>query len=126
MEQLKRIWSEERTQVPLWTPVLIGLGVQIYFWLSVEPSYWASSVAVATPLLVFTVLWRKIARYWLIGFAAILIAIGFSAAGLRSNIVAAPVMTAPLDATIEGRIAEITRSTVGRLVSCWKMLLSSG
>ena len=95
MEQLKRIWSEERTQVPLWTPVLIGLGVQIYFWLSVEPSYWAYAVAVATPLLVFTLLWRKIARYWLTGFAAILIAIGFSAAGLRSNIVAAPVLTAP-------------------------------
>jgi hypothetical protein len=40
MQRLREIWEQERRQLPLWTPVLLGLGVQIYFWMPVEPDYW--------------------------------------------------------------------------------------
>lgn len=114
MERLKAIWAEERRQLPLWTPVLLGLGVQIYFWLKVEPAYWIYAVTLAAPLLFFASLWRRVARYWLIGYMAMLIAIGFNLAGLRAHLVAAPVVQAALDATVEGRIAALTRSQTGR------------
>jgi len=114
MEKIKEIWAEERRQLPLWTPVLVGLGVQIYFWLAVEPSYWVYAIALAAPLLFFAALWRKVARYWLIGFFVMLVALGFSLAGLRAHIVAAPVVQDRMDATVEGRIAALTRSQAGR------------
>lgn len=100
--------------MPLWTPVLLGLGVQIYFWLKVEPPYWFFAVSLAAPLLFFASLWRRMARYWLIGFMVMLVALGFSLAGLRAHIVAAPVVQTSLDATVEGRIAALTRSQTGR------------
>ena len=114
MDRLKAIWAEERRQLPLWTPVLVGLGVQIYFWLAVEPSYWVYAVTLAAPLLFFASLWRKVARYWLFGFVVMLVAIGFNLAGLRAHWVAAPVVETSLDATVEGRIAALTRSQAGR------------
>lgn len=114
MEKAKAIWAEERRQLPLWTPVLVGLGVQIYFWLKVEPSYWIYAISLAAPLLFFAALWRRMARYWLFGFAVMLVALGFSLAGLRAHIVAAPVVQDRMDATVEGRIAALTRSQAGR------------
>ena len=114
MERLKAIWMDERRHLPLWTPVLVGLGVQIYFWLKVEPSYWVYAITLAAPLLFFATLWRRVARYWLLGFMVMLIAIGFNLAGLRAHLVAAPVVQNSMDATVEGRIAALTRSQAGR------------
>ncbi|MDG1209477.1 MAG: ComEC/Rec2 family competence protein [Paracoccaceae bacterium] len=98
----------------MWTPVLLGLGVQIYFWMPVEPDYWMYTISLATPLLIFAALWRRIAQYWLIGFLLMLVALGFSLAGLRAYIVAAPVVEASMDATVEGLIAALTSSQSGR------------
>ncbi len=114
MERVKAIWAQERRQLPLWTPVLLGLGVQIYFWLKVEPHYWVYAVSLAAPLLFFAALWRRVARYWLLGFVLLLVAMGFSLAGLRAHLVAAPVVQERMDATVEGRIAALTRSQAGR------------
>ncbi len=114
MERLKAIWAEERRQLPLWAPVLVGLGVQIYFWMPTEPAFWMYTASLAAPLLFFAILWRKFARYWLFGFVVMLVSIGFSLAGVRAHLVSAPVIEARMDATIEGRIAELTRSQSGR------------
>lgn len=114
MDRLSAIWAQERRQLPLWTPVLVGLGVQIYFWLKVEPSYWIYAISLAAPLLFFATLWRRVARYWLVGFVVMLVVIGFNLAGLRAHWVAAPVVEDALDATIEGRIAALSRSQAGR------------
>ena len=85
MERLTALWLRERPALPLWTPVLLGLGVQIYFWSPVEPSGWALSIAVAAPLIVWAIGWRRLRRVSLLGFALALIAIGFSLAGARAR-----------------------------------------
>ncbi|QIE56074.1 ComEC family competence protein [Pikeienuella piscinae] len=114
MERLRTLWLEERQAAPLWAPVLIGLGVQIYFWLPAEPPGWTYSLVFAAPVLVWAIFWRRLSRYPLLGGALILLAVGLCLAGARARIVAAPVLPASIDATVEGTVREITRTATGR------------
>ncbi|MEM7545342.1 MAG: ComEC/Rec2 family competence protein [Pseudomonadota bacterium] len=114
MERLKALIAEERPAFPLWSPVLLGLGVQIYFWLLVEPPLWLFVLSLLVPVALWFVLRRRMAGAWLLGVAAGLVALGFALAGLRTHLVAAPVLTAQMDATIEGVIRDINRTSTGR------------
>jgi competence protein ComEC len=111
---LQELWRRERSAYPLWTPVLIGFGVQIYFWVSVEPESWLFVAGCAAPLLIWASLWRRLVRYWVLGLTLFLIGLGFAAAGVRAALVAAPVLEISLDATIEGWVVEVSRSQSGR------------
>lgn len=111
---VQELWRQERSAFPLWTPVLVGLGVQIYFWARVEPESWIFFAAIAAPLLLWASLWRHLRRYWLLGLTLFLIALGFAAAGARAAWVAAPVLSTSLDATVEGRVVSVNRSQSGR------------
>lgn len=114
MERLWTFWRAERPALPLWAPVMIGLGVQVYFLLPMEPPAWWYSLSLSVPLILWAVLWRVMRRAWILGAAILLVALGFSAAGMRAAMVAAPVLQVPVDATIEGRIVEMSRSPSGR------------
>ncbi|MFV0473545.1 MAG: ComEC/Rec2 family competence protein [Pikeienuella sp.] len=114
MRRLARLWLDERPALSLWTPVLVGLGVQIYFWSPVEPPSWVFTLALAGPVLIWTLFWRALEPVSMLGAALLLIAIGFCAAGARERVVAAPALSASMDATVEGVIREITRSAAGR------------
>lgn len=111
---LQDLWRQERSAYPLWTPVLLGLGVQIYFWAWVEPESWLFVAGCAAPLLIWASLWQRLRRYWVFGLTLFLIGLGFAAAGARAAWVAAPVLEQSLDATIEGRVVEVSRSQSGR------------
>lgn len=113
-EWLQDLWRRERSAYPLWTPVLVGLGVQLYFLLPVEPASWVYIVGCAAPLLIWASLWRQLRRFWVVGLTLFLIGIGFAAAGARAGWVAAPVLQQSLDVTVEGRVVDVSRSQSGR------------
>lgn len=114
-QALGELWRAERPALPLWSPVLIGIGIQIYFLLPKEPPGWTYAVAVATPLIVGAAFWQVARRYWAGVLIVLLIGLGYAVAGLRAHVVAAPVLERALDATVEGRVVEVGRSASGRL-----------
>lgn len=107
-------WRTERPTAPLWVPVLIGLGVQIYFWAASEPPGWLIAAALASPLLLAGLLWPPLRAVRLLLACVVLVSIGFGAAGLRARLVAAPVLAGPVDAVVEGTIREMSRTNSGR------------
>lgn len=101
----------ERTRWPLWIPVFLGLGIGGYFSLPTEPPLWLSGLglAVATGFLALALATRRLG---LVVSAAVVLAVlvGFVAAGGRTALVAAPVLTRASGALmLEGRVVEIER-----------------
>lgn len=114
MDRLKTLLMAERMAFPLWTPVILGFGVQIYFWLRMEPAIWTLIWAPILPVLIWAVGWRQLRHVWLLGAVLLLIGSGFALSGLRAHLVAAPVLTEQADATVEGTIRELSRTRTGR------------
>ena len=101
------LWESERDRWLIWTPVLLGLGVAAYFLLPFEPRMSSGILLFGLSVaLGFAVRHRPaMAR-----FAAVLamVAGGFLAAELRTSMVAAPVLHAPIGpALISGRVVEV-------------------
>ena len=81
--------AAQRDRRVLWLPVVLGLGIAIYFALPREPPHWLVAVSAATVAAAF-VLRRRTGGAALIALAAF--AAGFSLAQLRTLSVAAPVL----------------------------------
>lgn len=118
-----RLAERERRRAPLWAPAFLGLGIWIYFSLLAEPDAWAVAACVALPAAIVPVLMMgrripgttalpPVAAALLV--AAGLVAAGFAAASMRAGAVAAPVLAERMEATVQGRVAEITRSHTDR------------
>ncbi len=93
--------------MPLWIPVLVGLGASVYLALPAEPS-------AILPIVVLAGLgamgWVGRANPWTLLLAAFLgcIALGFGAATLRAHLVATPVLAKRLASTqVEGRLLAV-------------------
>lgn len=112
-EAWARLVEAERRRAPLWAPVLVALGVWIYFALAAEPSNWLVALAVAGPAAALPLALAGRAPPAL-ALAAALVAAGFASSALRSQVVAAPVLSAPIDATLQGRVIEVARSRADR------------
>lgn len=105
----------QRDAAFLWAPVLLGIGIGIYFALPFEPVLPAMMIA---PFWVLAyVLSRKLLlsslRLSVIGL--LLIAAGLILASARAHRVGAPVLTGQVIAPVEGRIVHIDRSATNRL-----------
>ncbi|MEO0359637.1 MAG: ComEC/Rec2 family competence protein, partial [Pseudomonadota bacterium] len=111
--RLGALWREERPNLPLWTPVCLGVGIQLYFWARTEPPFWSYLAALAAPIALWT-LARRVPPLRLPVVALALAAVGFTLAGARAKLVEAPVMAEPTNAAVEGVIREIGRSASGR------------
>jgi competence protein ComEC len=100
-------------RLALWTPVLLGLGVQGYFAAPVEPPPLIAAAALA---LAAAVVWRRRGRETaqVAAIAALCVALGFAAALARAHLVAAPVLTAEREMLVEGRVAALSQSQAGR------------
>jgi competence protein ComEC len=79
----------------LWLPVLFGAGIALYFALPAEPSLIRAGAAVTMALIVRAV-WRHGPMSLLVGSALMALALGFAVGKLRSDWVAAPVLTAQI------------------------------
>ena len=91
----------ERHRWPLWLPVMLGTGAALYFALSVEPPlavFWAAGAAA----LVAAIAAAGWGRMLLALLAALLL--GFAAAKLRQESVAAPVLCRALTLHLTGRL----------------------
>jgi len=121
------LWIEtqfdlERDRWILWLPVLFGLGIALYFSLDTEPSNWLGAGGVAASAFLAG-LFRRNPAIPMLFLAFGMVSAGFSVAKLRSDIVAAPVLTTPLGpGMLSGRIRNIEafpgrpRLTLDRLV----------
>jgi competence protein ComEC len=106
-ERLGGLLAAERDQWLLWAPVALGAGVAIYFGLPSEPPLWSGPVLACLALLLAW-LCRRRAGLAVLAITAILMAVGFGAAGLRTALVAAPILARDIGPVrIEGRIVSI-------------------
>ena len=114
---LQALWDREldgiRRQSLLWLPVLLGLGIGVYFSLRFEPSLYASGLAGIAVLPVAVFARRDALRVLVLGFFVVLL--GFNHAALRARLVAAPIISAADVVNVEGRIVRLDRSSNGRL-----------
>lgn len=114
MDRLRTLLREEAPAFPLWAPVFVGTGIQIYFWLPVEPPLVVFAVLIAGGALFASFFRERVSRNPLAALAAGLVVIGLCLGGARARIVEAPVLPAATDATVEGVIRDVTRTTAGR------------
>jgi competence protein ComEC len=103
----------------LWTPVLVGVGIALYFALYLEPPTWlgAAAAALFAGLGIVAARRRHKARAngaLIATIAALCIAGGFAAAQLRTHTVAAPVLTHRIGpVTVTGRVAGVETFPIG-------------
>jgi len=105
--------AAQRDRWPLWTPVLFGTGIAIYFSLLFEPSlWWAAGVFCGFLGAAWLFRGAVFARGTVIALA--LVAGGFLVAQLHTHWVAAPVLTKPIKAAlVTGQVIELERGLKG-------------
>ena len=114
---LARAFLAERERWPLWIPVGLGLGIALYFSLTIEPAPYAGAAAIVVSALTAVAARRRLG--WLAAAMAMLaVSAGFTAAQLRVALVDAPILAADLRAVgVSGRVvANEIRGAGQRLV----------
>lgn len=97
---------DERDRWLVWAPVLIGAGIAGYFALRAEPPWW-SGPCVAFSALFFLWTGGPRLRIGLACLCLLLLSLGFTAAQLRTHLVAAPVLERPVTTTVSGRVRQV-------------------
>jgi competence protein ComEC len=107
----------ERDRWPLWLPAGLGLGIALYFTLPIEPPLWVGVLGLAAAL-VTGWLARRRAALALAAIGLITVFLGFTAAELRTLLVAAPVLEKRLGPIqVTGQVLTVEpRSAGGRVV----------
>ncbi len=105
--------AAQRDRWPLWTPVLFGAGIAIYFSLRFEPSLWWAVSALVCSL---GAVW--VSRYAVFSRAAFmataLVAGGFFVAQQQTHRVEAPVLAKPIKVTVvTGQVVQLERGIKG-------------
>ena len=102
----------ESRRAVLWLPVLLGLGIWIYFALAREPEVRTGSVW-AVLLFVLVTCWRSGLWFRLPVIAALTVSLGYGLALWSAHRADAPQIRFPVGETVEGRVLEISRSASG-------------
>lgn len=104
---LHNLFVKEHDRFILWLPVLLGIGIGIYFFLPFEPSIQFTSIAIFTFSVGSWVFWNNI-NGRLFFLALLIIFLGIFRAEIRTIMVAAPVLQEEIFfRSIEGRISDI-------------------
>ncbi|MGE7204750.1 ComEC/Rec2 family competence protein [Sphingomonas sp. NPDC019816] len=110
-------WAEaERTQIPLWTPVGLGLGIAAWFMLP-DARAWTAFLCLSAAMAVTAATVTdggRLAR--MVGGLALLLMAGLSLAWLRAESVALPVLVRPVVADVAGRVEGVDRLAARRMV----------
>ena len=94
----------ERERWPLWIPVCLGVGIALYFSLTIEPPPYTGVFAALVSALAALALRRRL-LWFLVAVALLGASIGFTAAQLRSTLVEAPVLPEKMRAVkVSGRV----------------------
>ena len=102
--------DRQRGHLFAWAPVMLGLGIGIYFAIKTEPSASHFYVILSAILLISCLAMRLSATPRIIAVAVLLILLGFTLAAWRAHGVAAPKLTFRYYWAIEGRIVNVDRS----------------
>ena len=104
---LARNLIAEHERWPLWIPVLVGLGIGVYFWLPFEPPTALAVTALALAIAVAAAsLW--FGRLIVPAAGASAVALGFAAAALQAWWVAAPILQHRLGpVAVEARLVAV-------------------
>ncbi|WP_417263649.1 ComEC/Rec2 family competence protein [Celeribacter sp.] len=94
----------------LWLPVCFGTGVGLFFAQSLEPSRMVLWTLAGLSLLAALALIKTPPRIAPLLVAALAVTLGFLFAGLRTQLVAEPVLTFRYYGPVEGRVIKIDRS----------------
>lgn len=109
--RIEAVLGAERVRWVLWAPVLIGIGIGLYFSLGEEPPAWLAAALVLAAIALTLVGWRLYGRRPLASLAilaAALVAIGFAAAQARTARVATPMLAERVGpVTLQGQVVEI-------------------
>lgn len=109
-QPLSNALAAQRGYLLLWVPLGLAMGIGWYFSLGVEPTsrvyliFGGGMVVLSIFALLLNEFWRPVT-----GMCAIVI-LGFLLAGLRTNLVSAPVMSYRYYGPVQGRIVKIDRS----------------
>lgn len=98
----------------LWSPVLLGFGIALYFGLSFEPPLWAALAALAVSGLALMAL-RRQGPSAVLAAALFCIAIGFAAGALRTWSASAPVLQKAWTGELTGRLVETELTKKGAI-----------
>ena len=96
-QALSNFLENERERLFLWTPVLIGCGIGIYFALSFEPSLYWTITPLSLSIILTAVFYRTSFR--IIAFIPLLIALGFCSAKIRTDLINTPMLSKPVPET---------------------------
>ncbi len=110
----QRAWADEGRRAILWLPVLMGCGIWLYFELEREPDpLWCALTALPMAALVSGAARRA-------GLAALALALvlaafgaGFSLALLSAHRAEAPMLSGPIQETVEGRVRVLSKAASG-------------
>ena len=104
---------QQRTQRALWAPVLFGVGIAVYFAITVEPPRLTGPALFFACLAGLAAAWRwPVVRLLLIG--STLLSAGFAVAQWRTHAVAAPVLSKPYGpGWVTGHVVSVDRQPKG-------------
>lgn len=104
--KLKQVILAEVENWVLWLPVLLGIGIAIYFNLPFEPTSATSAKFLSGAVILFALLRRTLLKYYT--FAFIFIALGFAAASFKAHYMSTKFISSNGEkVTISGNIKEI-------------------
>jgi competence protein ComEC len=99
-----------RGQLFVFLPVLLGIGIGLWFLWPSEPGAAVYAAAVGLALAGAGLRWRGAERWQAPGLALACLCAGFLAAGFRAHDVAAPMLAARYHGPVEGRLVAVDRS----------------
>ncbi|GAA3872245.1 ComEC/Rec2 family competence protein [Celeribacter arenosi] len=100
----------QRGRLFLWLPIMLAMGIGLFFLLPLEPSRATLWIAAACTLAGALLAWRLPGYVAPPLIALLAIGIGFSVAGLRTHLIGEPVLTFRYYGPVEGRVIKIDRS----------------
>ena len=103
----------QRGHLYTWAPVFMALGIGGYFTLKFEPEVWVYQGIAGACLCLLLILLCLRSVFTPLLWGCFLVLLGFGVAGVRANLVAAPVLGGHYYGPVEGRIVGVDRSSSG-------------
>ncbi|MHA1527515.1 MAG: hypothetical protein ACTSVG_00740 [Alphaproteobacteria bacterium] len=101
----QQAWTAEGRRAILWLPVLMGFGIWLYFTLEHEPDpLWCALTALPTAALVSGMARRGGLAVLALALVLSAFGAGFSLASLAAHRAQAPMLSGPIQETVEGRL----------------------
>jgi competence protein ComEC len=110
----QRVWTAEGRRAILWLPVLMGAGIWLYFVPDREPDpLWCALTALPVMALAGGLARRAGLATMALALALAAFGAGFSLALLAAHRAEAPMLSGPVEETIEGRVLALSKAASG-------------